>query len=80
MCVTGHSLNQGHSPNRKSHVTARQSRRLTSGGKAVFENFLREILHFLRRQDAQGTQKLESCQAVLLLPNVPVIKSLVIKT
>jgi len=34
MLYSRRSLNQGHSPNRRGLVTARQSRRLTSGGKA----------------------------------------------
>jgi hypothetical protein len=33
----GQRPDQGHSPERKPHVTARQSRRLTSGGKAEWE-------------------------------------------
>ena len=33
----GLSPNQGRSPEREMHVTARRSRRLTSGGKAVLK-------------------------------------------
>jgi len=41
----------GHSPNRKKHVTARQSRRRTSGGKAVLKKSSgkQELPNLLRR-------------------------------
>jgi neopullulanase len=42
MCssVVGASANQGHSPNRRGSATARQSQRLTSGGRAVISRMI----------------------------------------
>jgi len=47
MWAERHSPNQGHSPNRRKHVTARQSRRLTADGKAVPKSHGNKVANLL---------------------------------
>ena len=48
------SSNQGHSPNRKQQLTARQSRRLTSGGEAVAEVCQKHRLRVAAEDNHEG--------------------------
>ena len=56
----------GHSPNKKEHVPARQSHRLTAGGKAVRENRLKNEKAFLcYAEHAEFAQRVESWRSVV---------------